>query len=684
MKRKIYIKILIFILLTVLIFAPMESVFAIESTTYTYTVSTDGTYIRTQDAYMSGGIYLDKVGLKSPEDFCLNGGFMYIADTGNARIVKYELSSGKVTILGEGLMSKPTGIDVGKDGKIYVADYDAKEILILNANGELNKTISRPQTPLYGNGAFSPQKVGVDSFDNFYCVSEGTYEGVLQFNSNGEFNGYFGANRTKSKLTLKEWIQETFYTEAQKSKLALRTPPTIANLDVADSDLLYTVTQLDEQNSVKMLNMAGINILNRQGRLWDENYYTDVAVTKNGTFFAVTDTGSIEEFDNEGWIMLLFGGRASSSDRNGLTTVVSAIEVDDNYNVYLLDKERALVQAYYPTEYAGLVHQANEYYSAGHYDKSLSSWEQLLQLNSRARLAHNGYAKTLFQLGRYEEASSHFKLIYDQEGYSDCFWEQRTIWARKNLYTMVAIIIVAVAVFFVLSLVRKKRDFLAPVTGFNSSLKIKYSLYKNLTTDVAYMIKHPIDCLDEIKIGKRGSVAAAGILYATAFFIRIVCSALTAFSFNTIEINKWMNPLTLALSISLPIILYIVGNYMIASINDGEGSVKGVFVGCAYAFSAYIVFTPMVTILTHVLTLTERFIVEFPTFLILAYTLILFFLTAKEIHAYSFKNTVKNIILTLFFVVLSVLALFILYALLNEVFSFIGQFFEEVKYRVFS
>lgn len=39
-------------------------------------------YIRTQDAYLPGKIYLKGQGLKAPEDLFLKDGRMYIADTG--------------------------------------------------------------------------------------------------------------------------------------------------------------------------------------------------------------------------------------------------------------------------------------------------------------------------------------------------------------------------------------------------------------------------------------------------------------------------------------------------------------------------------------------------------------------------------------------------------------------------
>ena len=74
MRNKVAVAtLIIFILLAALLIPPI-SCYALESATYTYTLSTDGAYIHTQDAYMAGGIYLDQLELKAPEDFCIDNG----------------------------------------------------------------------------------------------------------------------------------------------------------------------------------------------------------------------------------------------------------------------------------------------------------------------------------------------------------------------------------------------------------------------------------------------------------------------------------------------------------------------------------------------------------------------------------------------------------------------------------
>ena len=656
---------------------------AIESTAYTYTLALDWNgYIRTQDGYLPGGTYLSDIGLSAPEDLYYRDGALYIADSGNARIVRYELATGELAYFGEGILSSPTGIAVDGDGRLFVADYGASELVILSSTGTLLQRIGRPEEVIYGSSPYKPKRVDVDSFGNIFALSEGTYEGILQFNADGTFNGFFGANKTGG-LTFTEWFQETFYTEEQKEKLLYHTPANIVSLDVASTNLVYSVTQQDADQAIKKLNLAGVNIFPGTGGIWGEDNYVDVAVSPNGEIFAVTDTGSIEEFDNEGTILLLFGGRAASSDRNGLTAVVSAIEVDDQYNLYVLDKERGLIQTFYPTTYADLIHQANADYNAGNYEKSLQSWSEILRMNPTAMMAHLGYGNAMFQLGEYETAAEHYKTIEQGTAYSDCYWKIRSQWLRENMAAILIGILCAAVLLFSLWLVRRRYDFLVPAAAGWRRDKGRYRLVRDLLVDPFYMMKHPIDCYDDLKQGIRGSVLGASILYVLAFLVCLFSMGFTSFVFGG-GLGYWQDPATVALTIIAPVILFVLGSYLISSINDGEGSLKNAYVACGYMFAPYIVFTPILTVVSHVLTNNEAFIYHFCNWLILGYTLILLYLAVKETHSYTPWKTVGNLLLTVAFILIAVLALIILYILWKELLDFLSEVLEEVRYRAFS
>lgn len=60
------------------------------------------------------------------------------------------------------------------------------------------------------------------------------------------------------------------------------------------------------------------------------------------------------------------------------------------------------------------------------------------------------------------------------------------------------------------------------------------------------------------------------------------------------------------------------------------------------------------------------------------------FISIKEAHVYNLRKTTANILLTLFFMIVAILAAIILFILWRELMSFVGEVFEEVRYRVFS
>ncbi len=654
---------------------------AIESTAYTYTIAADRFgYLRTQDAYIPGGIYLKEIGMKSPEDLYYKDGILYIADSGNARIVRYDLLEGRISFLGEGELKYPTGVAVDEDGMVYVADYQASEVVLLSQERGVVKRIGRPEDMIYGASPFKPRKVDVDSFGNIFAISEGTHEGILQFGEDGRFNGFFGANKTKG-LNLIEWFQKTFYTEEQKAKLFFRTPPNIVSLDVADTNLIYSVTQNDSLDALKKLNLAGVNVLQRSGRIWGEENYVDAAVTTEGNIFAVTDTGSIEEFDDTGVLMILFGGRAAASDRNGLTAVVSAIEVDENDNIYILDKERALIQAYYPTSYTKLLHKAKADYNKGDYTASLEGWTEILRLSPSAYMAHNGFAQAMFELGEYETAAEHYRIMGDGWKYSECYWELRSSWLREHMDRILMLCIGIAIVLLALWFVQKKSNYRKYIREEWEKQCKRHRLLKELMVDSRFMLRHPIDGIYYLKTGRRGSVRGATILYIAAYIVYMIYRLYTSFVFGG-GINQWQSPAAISVIVILPVILFVVGSYLISSINDGEGTIKNVYVSFGYALSGYITYIPVLTLVSHVLTKKESFLYGLCYFMIIGYTLVLIFLAVKETHCYTPGKTVSNILLTIAFMVIAVLAFIILYILWKELLGFAAELLEEVKYRV--
>ena len=171
------------------------SVSANRATSYTYAADEDKHWERTQDAYLPDKT-VTGLGLSSPEDLFIDeDNMLYIADTGNRRVIKYDINSGQVAgILENGEFTGPRGVYVTENGDIYVADTGAKAVLIFDKDFNLLNKLTRPDAPIFADTNYEPKRVAVDGGGNVYLIGEGVYNGVIQLARTGEFLGYFAVN----------------------------------------------------------------------------------------------------------------------------------------------------------------------------------------------------------------------------------------------------------------------------------------------------------------------------------------------------------------------------------------------------------------------------------------------------------------------------------------------------------
>lgn len=675
-------KILTAMLLTVILCLTCSvGVFARSSTTYTYTVSVDGNWIRTQDAYVPGGIFLNEVELNQPEDLFIKDHMFYISDTGNKRVVIHNRKTKETKYIGEGILSNPMGIFVTDDGNIYVADSKAPAVFIFLGNGELIQTISTPDSYLFGaNSVYAPKNVVVSSEGNIYVVGDGAHEGLMQFDFDGTFQGYFAANQRS--LTLLEMVQELIYTDEQKASQVARLAQPIYNIDITEQDLIYSVTQAADKwhagassgakthNLVQLHNLGGTDILAKNMSINDEWNFVDVSHGIYANCYALTQTGLLYEYDSSGNLIFSFGGRAMSDDKNGLITDAAAVDVDNEGSVYVLDRERALIQIFVPTDFAIATHQAIYDLDTGNYEESEGTWNQVLRLNGMSKIAHLGLGKTLLHQQRYGEAMEQFEIVGDKENYSTAFWEMRNEFIHEYSVPVILGVIVLIVVFSFLNKRRKKLD-------------VDHD-EKTLWNDIRFLahnLRHPIDANYYLNREERGSVLSATILYIVGFVFFVADMMLRSFLFTFPRFED-TSPFVMPFIFVGVIGLFLIGNYMVSSINDGRGSLKKLYINTAYAFAPYLYITPFLVLVSYILTLNESFIIDLTWIVVLVWCFVYLFIMLMETHEYSFGDTIKNIMLTIFFMLVFIVVVVLIVIFWKEIIVFVEEIIGEVSYLV--
>lgn len=641
----------------------------------TLTQGPSGRLVGTQTAYEPSEILTFP--LKNPEDIYVddNTGTMYIADTGNSRILvvndKKETKS-----IGEDVLESPSGVFMNSEGNLYVADYGKKKIFIFDKDGKLLKEIGKPAEPIYGkNNGFVPKKLTVDKRNNIYVISEGSVNGVIQLNNEGKFTGFIGSNKTD--LSFKMILQRLVFTDKQKAQLFKVIPPSPTSISIDTQGLIYTVTSGVKSEGVKKLNITGINILPAETKSSDT--LIDIDVDKDGNIYALDINGKIYEYDSTGNLLFAFGGKDAEQERVGLLKNPAAIAVTDKGYIYVVDKERNVINVYKATAFANQVMKGVNLYKDGLYVESQKTWQDILKMNSSFILSYKALAKAYFKQDNYQIALNDFKLAEDQKGYSEAFWQIRNQWIQENMPKILLLLVLILVLRFVIKLINKKTKLFNGITR-------QIDRFKNIKVVaelrfVFRFFKLPADSYYELKYSKRASVLSATILYIWFLILQFTNIYVTGFTFSKIN-PAYVNLTSVVVNAFVPFALWIIANYLVSTINDGEGRLRDIYIGTIYSLAPYLVIVLPVQIISNALTLNEAFIYTFSLFVTKAWSVILIVVMVKEIHNYTFKETVKNILLTVFTIILIVLVLFILVILFNQEVDFVKSIIQELRIRV--
>jgi len=646
----------------------------------TYTIDGYGYVTETQTAYLPFET-ITKIGdeaLVGPTDFTLTDeGSMYILDSGNCRVVVSDMEGNLIDTFGEGILVNPRGMYVTKDLTCYVADRDARSIFVFDRDGELIQTYGKPDHPLYGSTQdFLPLKIVVNESGTMYIICESNNNGIVQISpvEGGTFLGYFGTNNTSASLWRIIW--RAIQTDAQRAKSQGNLPSTPDNMAIDEKGLIYTVTRGEKYDTLKRLNIAGVNMIECDAY---EDVPAAVAVGNHDNVFVASTNGYIYEYNNEGDLLFVFGGSDDGQQRIGLSTKVEAIRIGADDKIYVLDSDKAQIQIFEPTEFANYLHEALYLFSKGRYTESKVPLEEVLRMNNLFDYANMAMGKALLQEENYEEAIRYAKLAKDYDGYSDAFWEIRNEWLKRNLVTVVFIIVGLWLAKKLITLADKKWNILKGPRAVLEKLGSR-----KLIRELRYMfffIRHPIDGCYGIKRQNKVSLASANVMLIIGILFFIINKYFCGFLFKTVREGYY--DIFSDVGLLLVGLLLITGcNYLMCTINEGEGKLKDIYCSFIYSLTPYLVFMPVVFAISHAVTFNESFFVEFAQLFMYAWIAVLLFISIREINNYTIKETVKIIFLTIFTILIALLLAFIIYVLWAQVFDFIQSLCGEVVYKI--
>ena len=420
------------------------------------------------------GVSLQIGDFSNPQDFCVApDGDLYIADTGNNRIVVVDKETLSVTniiteFLRDGVTETfhmPYGVCVSPNEQLYIADRENMRIVVLELDGTFVKTIQDPTSDVLDEGfVFKPLKVTVDYADRVYCIAQNMFQGIMVFESEGNFTGFFGTINVQLSLWDKFWKRIATKEERKNQQLYIATEFT--GTDIDEHGFIYA-TNIDETGlqAVRRLNPRGEDVIkkgeneNVGGDLWIDgsgtyagvSQITDIVYREDGIYSLLDrKRGRVFTYDHEGNLLYIFGGLGT---QEGTFATPIAIEQWGD-QLMVLDASRGEIYLFTATEYGSLINEAVGLRYDGDESQAVYLWQRVLELDENNELANTGIGKAYLSAGDNLTAMKYLKLGMNREYYSVAFKRYRNELLRKYMGTALTTIAVAVVAILVLKKLR--------------------------------------------------------------------------------------------------------------------------------------------------------------------------------------------------------------------------------------
>ncbi len=626
---------------------------------------------------------------KSPQDIFVRDDYVYVADTGNSRIVVLDSDLNFSRVIdslsdnGERLdFGEIKGLFVDKSGTMYIADSGLQAVLVADSDGNLIKKLTRPDSDIIPSSyEFKPAKVVVDSLGTVYVISYGMYRGAFLFGENGSFLGFYGANRVDvTPMVLISQFWKSILNQEQRDKMLRNVPIEYINFDIDPQNFVYTCSNnLQLTDQLKKLNPMGTNVLLKNGStaaygdVWtwgDNTFFVDVCIDDTGFIAGLDRTrGRIFIYDENAELIMVAGGKSGRTDQD--FTFQSAVALDKlGENYLVLDETRNTITVLAPTEYASYVSQGMGLYNQGKYSEALEPWQEALNRNTNLELAYIGLGKAYEKLGDYPTAMDYYKSGFYVRGYSSAFKEYRTDFIRDN-FTWFVLIALAVIILPIVNIIRKRK-------------KGAHDIYKvNLTTGryPMYCAFHPFGGYEDMKETKLYSAKIATVIVAALFAVTILTRTNTGFIMNPINITALINvPMIFVGSVGV-FMLWVIVNWAVTTLIDGEGKFHEIYVASAYALIPYIALTLFVVIASNFITAEEVIFLQIVQVTAFLWSAVAMLNAVKAVHQFTVGKTVLSIIYTLLLILIVLIVALLLMSVFTTLQRFISTIVTELMIR---
>lgn len=346
----------------------------------------------------------------------------------------------------------------------------ADNLIVLDGSLNVTRVTKDADSEVLEDGyVFTPMKVAVDYAGRIYCIAQNMFEGIMVFETNGEFTGFFGTIQVTISAWDKFWRK--LATKEERSKQQLFIPTEFTGIDIDQEGFVYA-SNVDTAGTqaVRRLNPKGEDVIrqganaNLGGDLWvngtsqyaGASKIVDVVYRDKGVYSLLdSKRGRVFTYDHEGNLLYIFGGLGT---QEGTLNKPVAIEYADD-RLLVLDATQCSILIYGETEYGRLINDAVALRYDGDEAQAVTLWEQVLRLDENNELANTGIGKAYLSAGDNEKAMEYLKRGMNREYYSIAFKRYRNELLKDNIqYVLTGAVVLVAALMVYFKAIKPKLD----------------------------------------------------------------------------------------------------------------------------------------------------------------------------------------------------------------------------------
>jgi tetratricopeptide (TPR) repeat protein len=703
------------LLIAVAVFMILPSVVSAATPYATYTYSAGGQVLTSPAAYVPDTVvdaaYMGLNGtIDDPRDLLVGPDErVYIVDAASASVkvldryykFLFEIKSFTNEHGVPDTFLNPSGVFVN-DKYIYVCDTDNNRIVMFDLEGNYVKIVGKPVSNLFEEGSiYKPVACAVDDYGRIFVVSSTTYQGIIVLNDNGDFFGFIGAQ--KVAISALEIIWRNIQTEEQRAQSEEYVSTEFNNITIDGDNFIYVTTssiaESDQQGAinskskasdyapVKKLNASGSDVMKRNGfyppsgevritnmstaSITGASKIIDAAVGPEGTWSIIDEKRSkVFTYDDNGNLLFTFGDKGTQT---GNIDSIEAIAYQGS-KILILDKTNDNIITFRRTEYGDLLLTALEHDNNRQYDATIEDWTEILKRNNNFDAAYIQIGKALYRQGEYEEAMEYYKSAYETENYSEAYKEVRKEWANKFFWMIPIVIVVACL------LVAKFFGFAGKVNK-RTALKVGRKSLKEELLYAFHVIFHPFDGFWDLKHEKRGSVRSAFVILLITVVVYFYNSIGQGYIFNP-RPSTAMNIMGAITAVVVPLLLWVVANWCLTTLFEGEGSMSDIFTACCYCLTPLPLLVLPVTIASNFLTANEGGLITMLSSFAYLWLGVLLVLAMQVTHDYSVAKNLLTCVSTIVGMAFLMFLGVLFSSLMAKIVSFVTNIIEEISYRL--